>query len=246
MDCKFYRTCKKYGTEDCNSTCYPYIMLHGLSGTGGFYNTSNIPSRYKDCLVDNLPIKDNPINKEKYDRIVRYKNDIINLVLDRAVGIYFYGGTGTGKTTSAISLLNEFLIARVRLHLLGEKPLVNNPTLFISLAEFQNIFNSMYRGTSEMQEQSTIRYYTLKEIMKTVELLVIDDIATRDTTESFQNELFEIIDRRSAERLTTFFTSNVELEMLVPIVGERITSRIDGMTTTISLDGEDNRKGGNF
>lgn len=245
MDCRFTRTCKKYNTPDCNVTCYPFVLMHGLDGKGGFWATRNVPKKYDNCLKENLPIKkENPV---VYEAVMGYIDTILEKVQSTNRGIYFYGGTGTGKTTTAVTILNEYLIARVRQHLRGEKKIEVNPVLFIRLSEFQNIYNGQFRGTADMQSNSAIRYYRLKERMKEVDLLVVDDIALRGLPEGFMNELYEIIDHRATEDITTLFTSNVGYAELTAFVGDRIASRIQGMCgNQVILKGNDNRVGGLF
>lgn len=243
-DCRLKRECKRYNTEHCNEYCYPRVLLHGTGGTGGFWATRNVPRKYSDCLLENLPIKED--NPKIYKAVEGYVGDVLNRVQKTNRGIYFCGNTGTGKTTVAVTILNEYLIARVIQHLKGEKKIEVNPVLFIKLAEFQNIYNSQFRGTPDMQNESAMRYYKFKQRMKEVDLLVVDDIALRGCPEGFQNELYEIIDWRATEDATTLFTSNVTYEELSEYVGERIASRILGMCgNQIILKGKDHR-GGSF
>lgn len=245
MDCMFKRTCSKYNSLDCNVTCYPYVLLHGTDGKGGFWATRNVPKKYDRYLKENLPIKTS--NPQIYNAVIAYIDNVIVKVQDTNRGIYFCGGTGTGKTTTAVTILNEYLIARVRQHLMGEKKIENNPVLFVRLAEFQNIYNGQFRGTPNMQSSSAIRYYRFKERMKEVDLLIVDDIALRGLPEGFMNELYEIVDYRATEDMTTFFTSNVHYIELKEVVGDRIASRIQGMCgNEVVLKGKDNRVGGLF
>ena len=50
-------------------------------------------------------------------------------------------GTGTGKTTTAVTVLNEYLLEAVRNHLKGNKELKHNPAIFIKASELQNKYN---------------------------------------------------------------------------------------------------------
>lgn len=245
MDCKLSKRCKRFGTEYCNAQCYPYVLLHGSNGTGGFWSTRNVPKKYSNCFISNLPIEKS--NPAIYKAVISYTDNILEKVQETTRGLYFCGNTGTGKTTVAITIMNEYLIARVIQHLKGDKKIEVNPVLFIKLAEFQNIYNSQFRGTPDMQNENAVKYYSLKERMKEVDLLVVDDIALRGCPEGFQNELYEIIDHRATDDSTTLFTSNVTYSELAEYVGERIASRISGMCgNQVILKGKDNRQGGLF
>jgi DNA replication protein DnaC len=79
-----------------------------------------------------------------------------------------------------------------------------------------------------------------------VELLVIDDIAVRGGTEAFLNEMYELVDTRANNGGTTIYTSNLPINEIGAVLGERIASRIEGMAVPMELRGEDNRKGGLF
>lgn len=245
MECKFGKSCKRQSSEVCNQYCYPYVFLHGTEGNGGFWSTRNVPKKYSDCLRDNLPIEGE--NPKVYKAVMSYIENVLDRVQNSNRGIYFCGGTGTGKTTIAITILNEYLLERCKQHLRGEKKITVNPVLFMKIAEFQNIYNSQFRGTPDMQNENSMKYYNLKQRMKEVDLLVADDIAMRGMPEGFQNEIYELIDHRATEDLTTLFTSNVTYNELPEYVGERISSRIQGMAgNQVILKGKDNRQGGLF
>lgn len=248
--CALSSHCKRAGQERfCNITCFPYVVLHGISGNGGIWGALNVPSKYKNCFMSNLPIKEeNPIT---YEIIRRYCGNILDNV-GRGIGLFMCSkpteenklGTGTGKTTSAITILNEYVLKRVIQHVTGERPIEENPGLFMRASEFQNMYNAQFRGTPEMKEVASERFYKRKEQLKKVELLVFDDIAMRDCTDAFLNELAEIIDERDTYQRTTIYTSNLPLEKVSEVLGERITSRIFGMTEKLVFTGRDHRRGG--
>lgn len=248
VDCKFRGSCKKYheSQENCTPYCYPYVFLHGTDGKGGFWATRNVPKKYSDLFREDLKLIEAD-NKRIYDAVINYLENVIENVQSRNRGLYFCGGTGTGKTTTAIVILNEYLIERCKQHLQGLKKIEVNPALFVKLSEVQNIYNSQFRGTQDMQNSSAVKYYGLKDKMKTVDLLIIDDIALRGLPEGFMNEMYEILDCRATENLTTIFTSNVPYEELPDYVGDRITSRIQGMAgKQVIFKGTDHREGGLF
>lgn len=242
-DCVLKGKCKNYGTDKCDVFCYPYVFTHGTNGKGGLWVTRGLPKKYRDNFKDNLPIeKENP---KVYKAVIMYIDDILNRVTWQSRGIYFVGATGTGKTTIVATILNEFLRARIIQHMQGGKSIEKNPVFFVKLAEFQNIYNSQFRGNLDRQSDNADRYSRMKKLMKEVELLVIDDIALRGCTEGFQTEMYEIIDYRATEELCTLFTSNETYEGLQECFGERIRSRIEGMCgREVLVKGTDSRKGG--
>lgn len=252
MKCKFKKTCDRYKTSECNDECFAYVVLHGTDGTKGYYGNTRVPKRYQDCDVENLPIqKDNP---KAFEIITKYASEPLKYVLDKRLGLFLFSipnkdnplGTGTGKTTSAITILNEYLIARVKQFLQDNFNMKDNPVMFIKLSELQNTYNSQFRGGLELQKQGSYKYYNLLNRMKTTELLVVDDVGIRDLTEPFKNEIYDLIDTRVTEELPTIYTSNYPLAKLNDFLGERIVSRIDGQCYQVGFVGKDNRKGGLF
>lgn len=248
--CVFADRCKHAGNEQyCNYTCFAFAFMHGVNGDGGLWATSGVPKAYRHCRLSNLPIKNE--NPKAYSLVEKYCKNILKAVLEKPTGLLLYSlpstenpfGTGTGKTTTAVTILNEFLIERSRAYLRGEMDMVDNPALFVKAPELQNAFNAQFRGNKEMQDEASQRYYNLKKAVKKTELVVIDDIATRGTriSEAYEDELYEMIDYRCTNNLTTIFTSNVNLDDMAKCLGERIASRIAGMTLKIGFSGKDNR-----
>lgn len=242
-NCPYKSTCTRYGTNKCNNGCYPYILLNNI------LNSTNVPKKYRECSLENLPIeKDNPKAYDIVKRFIQGKNGIVKNV-ERGTGLFLVSqasnenplGTGNGKTTSAITILNHYTIEVVRAYLRHEVTLEDNPSLFYSMAEFQSLYNSQFRGSLQEQERLTHKYNRVKELMMNVKLLVLDDICIRSVTENLENEIYTIINRRVTEGLTTIFTSNVGYEDLTKVLGERICSRIQGSSLQVVFYGKDHR-----
>lgn len=250
--CIFADTCSKAGDERyCNYTCYPHAFVHGVQGgKGGLIKTTGVPAKYQDCKLSNLPIEaDNP---KTFTVIAKYINSVLLYVQEKNAGLFLYSlpdadnpfGTGTGKTTTAVTVLNHFLMERSRQYLKGGQDIKDNPAIFVKATELQNSFNAQFRGNRDMQEKASVRYYSLKQAIKQTELVVLDDIATRGSriSEAFEDELYEILDYRSTQGIgATIFTSNVNMDELAKSLGDRIASRIVGMTVKLGFKGSDNR-----
>lgn len=228
---------------------YPYIFVKGINGDKGMLKTRHVPAKYSDCYMDNLPIQE--VNPTAYKVIKQYTDNLYKYV-EQGTGLFLFSqpsvenkfGTGTGKTQSAITVLNHYLAERCMDHLTGKQKIEDNPVYFCKATELQTIFNSQFRGSYSQQEQASNRYYKIKERVKNVELLVLDDIATRATSEAYTEELYEIIDHRATNDLTTVYTSNIPLSELPKLLGDRIASRIEGMTVPVPYKGKDHRKKG--
>lgn len=247
-NCSFDKT-----ERTCDYTCFACTFMHGLNGKGGLWATTGVPAKYRGERLETLPIaEDNP---KAHTLLTKYVGDIIRYVQEKNVGLFLYSrpsaentfGTGTGKTTSAVTVLNHYVIERSRQYLKGEKELKNNPAIFVKATELQNSFNAQFRGTLDMKDAASRRYYSLKQALKQTELVVLDDIATRGSriSEAFEEELYEIIDYRASqvEDGATVFTSNVNMDELAQNVGERIASRISGMVINVGFQGTDKRLG---
>lgn len=247
--CVLASTCKRAGEVGyCNLLCYPYILAHGSNGKGGIWNSTRIPNKYRVLRKKDLGMlqQENPqalvIANTYIDRLVEFVNNGVGLYLYSIPNALNKNGTGTGKTTVATTIGNEYAIARIKEHATGKAPIENLPVLFLRVSEFQNLYNSQFRGTEEHREEASHKYYEFKKTMQECELLIMDDISLRNATEALTNEMYEILDTRSIEQRSVIFTSNVPVEKVGEMLSEQIASRIMGMTELVGFLGKDNRK----
>jgi DNA replication protein DnaC len=248
--CLMAPVCKFAGKgSHCHDLCFPFRKAHGESGESGIVGLAGVPKKYKTATKANLPIKED--NPEIYEAIIAICNNIEDFI-DKGVGLYLYSvpnpqnprGTGTGKTTSALTILNSYLAHRLVQHIKGEREIKELPALFVKASKLQNSYNAQFRGTKEEQEEASSKFYKLKKLMIQTDLLVIDDIALRSSTEAFANEVYEIIDERVTEERAIIMTSNEPIETVGKVLSEQIRSRIEGSCELLAFEGKDHRKKG--
>lgn len=80
------------------------------------------------------------------------------------------------------------------------------------------------------------------EPYETAELLLFDDVAAGLSTEWTLDALYRLVDARWAEMRPTIFTTNLPAGQMVDAIGDRLLSRITGMSTTVVLAGADRRQ----
>ena len=143
---------------------------------------------------------------------------------DVSKGLYLYGNFGSGKTYLISALFNELAHDGVK------SAVVFWPEFLRDLkSSFSTDFNEKY------------------DFVKSVPLLLIDDIGAENTTAWGRDEIFcPLVQYRMQEHLPTFFTSNLDLKALEEhfsvtkdkvdhIKARRIIERIVQLTDQVSM-----------
>lgn len=144
--------------------------------------------------------------------------------LERYRGPYFFGASGTGKTTSATALVYEWLKMFGRQH----------PSfMFINYPKFIMELQDTYRGKDSA--------YDFLDGVAQKDLLVVDDLGAEKPTEYVRQATYYLINEREANCKATIITSNFSLDFLEENIDPRIASRIKGMCDMVELKGRDLR-----
>ena len=198
------------------------------SKTTNKIKTEFVPKRVLTYTFENLSR-----NKEKgilATEVIKVCKSILNNQTRR--GIYIYGPTGTGKTYLMGCIYNYFKQN-------GKEPAI------LYYPEFIRKIKSKISNNS---------YDLYIDLIRDEEILIIDDIGAENITEFIRDEVLgPIINHREAEKLPTFFSSNLSIDDLSELLSNgrttvdktkalRIVERIHSLSTSHFLDGENERE----
>lgn len=213
-----------------NSECSGFIMLEQA------LKLSKIPPEYRNANLRSFEVDDD--NREYVDLIERILSNPIGYVESGMNVTLLHSNKGTGKTYTACAIANEFIY----------KACMNpkwfdyeNPcTLYVNFGDWANEIRRAHQvGDSALYEQM---YINLNR-MKTVSLLVLDDIGSGRITDVIRDLTYDIVNKRKEELLPTIFTSNMVDTVLSrdEKLGEVIVSRMMYNAIHIGLGGHDRR-----
>ncbi|MBE6151879.1 MAG: primosomal protein DnaI [Firmicutes bacterium] len=187
-----------------------------------------IPNEIKEANINKIYMND-PNRIEVIEWIHKFMNNYPENKHQK--GLYLYGNFGCGKTYLISAMFNELAKNNVK------SAIVYWPEFLRSLkASFQTDFNEKF------------------EMIKKVELLLIDDIGAESTSSWSRDEILgPILQYRMQEQLPTFFTSNLDKTALEEHLGNskdgievvkarRIIERVNQLTDEITLISKNLRK----
>ena len=189
-----------------------------------------IPKEIKEASMKNIDL-DNP---DRYE-VIKWLKKFLDTYKPRTgmKGLYLTGNFGCGKTYLISATLNELAKKEHKI------AIIYYPEFLRSLKESFN-------------DQDT--YNEKFKLIKTIEILLIDDIGAETMTEWSRDEVLgTILQYRMQEGLTTFFTSNLTIKDLEEhfsvsakgiekVKAKRIIERIKQLTNEMVLVSENKRK----
>ncbi len=162
---------------------------------------------------------------------VSYETDVKEVLktevtsqIQKREGLYLWGESGSGKTHIACALTKEFL----------EKGI---DVMFFNTGDFLEKLREEFEKPFEDEEHVGL----FREVMDFEGVLIFDDIGSEKASDWSRERLYLIINKKYEDMIPMIFTSNCDLEILSARMGDRITSRISGMTSIMMVDGGDRR-----
>jgi DNA replication protein DnaC len=239
-NCILSSRCKVAGSAQCNRTCGHFIALHGLSSNGGRLANANAPTDYKLLTLANSPARAN--QAQVYATIEKYVATFERMFdpeAPRIKSLYLVSESpGTGKTTTAIAVMNEWIIASY----LGAKkrgmqvPLV--PAVFLDTNAFQTDYNL---ATMTNDDAAMVKIKSTILRVQAAPFAVLDDVGLRSASEAFRSYVHAIVNYRTANGLPTIFTSNLPIEEMAVVFDSRLYDRMRDQCLSLYFSGESRR-----
>lgn len=207
------------GTNKC--ICYKQKLVEL------YYENSDLKEILKKNNFDNFNLElysyrktgNEPISPRKnIEEIASKAWNFIETFSSTDENLLFLGNPGTGKT---------FLSNCIAKELLDRGSLVIYRTAETLIHDLKQIrFNNDD---------------TLEDLLLNCDLLIIDDLGSEQITDFSKTELFNLLNRRLLKKNKLLISTNYDLEDLLKIYSERISSRLLGEFTLCNFFGEDIR-----
>src|SRR5699024_7718101 len=120
--------------------------------------------------------------------------------------LYLYSrAAGTGKTTTSVALMNEYMIRNYLGHIARGKNAPRRPVYFLDANKWRTLYNVVNRprGPEDKAEKAYKEDNEMTGLAMDTECVVLDDIGVSDSTEGFRGDLLTIINEIVANQRPT-------------------------------------------
>lgn len=216
-ECPFFNCCTH---KDCNNSCIKKYK------TNYYFDCALIPKNKR--YIFPLRIDSDGRDEKAFLALSKISKNIDKFV-DEGNNLYIYSSiAGNGKSSWAFRLLYSYIN---KVWFKKElKPIV----LFISVPRFLLELKSNISQKSQYIED-------IENSVLDADLVVWDDIGSKNGTEFEVSHLLSIIDTRINNDKSNIYTSNLNKEELHNILGDRLYSRIYNYSKCIEFVGKDKR-----
>lgn len=212
-NCWYLQVCQ----DDC-FMCRTYLEMKWQMDNSG------LPDKLQKS-IEMYITEDNKCDKPAYKRLATIKKQIVQYV-DEGNNLYICGYAGNGKTSWAVRLLQSYLHYKASGNYEKLQGMFVSVTdLLLKLKDFNNPVSREF-----------------KDNLERVPLVIWDDIGITGISQYDYTQIYTLINNRILAGRSNIFTSNLtKREQLEDIVGERLASRIYGLSEVLELKGRDMR-----
>lgn len=215
----------KFECPECNDGGYCGLKLCKCVKVllaSGNYQESTLANGLTDKTFDNFSLNfyKEPAERKQMEAILtgctKYADSFPD---DKSAGLYFYGGTGLGKTHITAAIANT--VAKKGYSVLYE-----------SAQQIADTLEAVRFNRADISERK--KY-------ETCSLLIIDDLGAEFITQYSVSAITSIIDLRIVNGKKTIISSNLDHNGIKKTYGERLYSRLLGEFRVLKFVGKDIR-----
>ncbi|MBD2797704.1 ATP-binding protein [Xenorhabdus sp. 18] len=170
---------------------------------------SGISPLHQNCTFDNY-IATTPEQQKALAKALRYAENFGNSF----GGFIFSGNPGTGKNHLAAAIGNHII--------------QNGKSILIA-----TLPDLMMRVRETYQKDAKINESALVDDLCAVDLLVLDDVGVQRNNLNEDLIIFQVVDRRLANKKPVGVLTNLDFEQLTTVLGERVIDRLRMGTPTV-------------
>lgn len=171
-------------------------------------------------------------DKEAYQRLYEIRDNILSFVSEGKNLMIWSNEVGTGKTLLATKLAAQYILKR------NEKNRATDCALFINVGDL--LFHKHNSWNRDFYSQEMI--LELEEKIRNCKLVVWDDIGTKGLSDYDEEYLTVLLNHRLNDlHKSNIYTTNLNENQLIEVIGSRLASRLREDTEIIELKGGDKR-----
>lgn len=218
-NCWLKNNCKQLHCDDPNG-CMILYKLDFL------YNQANVPLKLREPLI--LKVDADGTDLEEFKQLKQIQDNVIEFINNGEQLLIHSKGCGNGKSSWALRLLQTYF------NKIWLRADLNCKALFINVPHFLLALKDNISSKNEYIQH-------IKDNVLTCDLVIWDDIGTKNST-SFESEnLLSMIEGRILNNKANIFTSNLNDQELHDALGDRLASRICNLGYNITFNGGDKR-----
>lgn len=208
---------KEVCTAECSNTCIRFLEMRELCKLSGLPETKWKPE----------PLRAGR-DKAAFEKLVEIKSDIKSFV-GSGRSLYLYSSnTGNGKTSMAIKLMLAYFNA------------VWNGNGFARRGAYVSTAQLCFQYKENIS-RSKDEFYEYLNDLKTIDLVIWDDLGAAKLSDFDKSLLFDLIDTRVTANKSNIYTTNAQPEEFENLLGSRLYSRTYQQSLSIELIDGDKR-----
>nr|WP_216782241.1 DNA replication protein DnaC [Candidatus Profftia tarda] len=177
------------------------------------FKSSGIRPLHMNCSFDNYRVECEG-QKIALERARQYAGEFDGSI----ASFVFSGKPGTGKNHLAVAIGNDLILC-------------NKSVLVVTVADLMSSMKGTFSGNSHSTEESLLQEFSV------VDLLVIDEIGMQIESRYEKVIINQIVDRRSSSKRPTGMLSNLNMQNMNILLGERVMDRMSlGNSLWVNFD----------